>query len=443
MIRGQRSKLACNLLLSILIVFAASEFVVRGPVRFLHAASFNDFISPYVQTRAWMKGDDPYSSQNLVRLWPPEAERFDFLSRDLADGTLVLKRGIPTAYPLTAFLLIAPVAALPWNVAHPLWLAITLLSFTLTIASLLSIAKLLPWTKATVVFVALALALAPFHTAFAAGSIVLLAVTASAAAVWAATSHRDLFAGVLLAVAIGLKPQIGLPFCFYYLVSRRWRIGSIACGIVAVLFVLAWARLSSNGTSWFQSYLYDNQILFAPGSLGDFAEGNSMRFGLINLQVAAYTLLHSRDWANLTAMVVAGTAGLTWLWLLLKKRSNNLLALSALVVISLLPLYHRFYDATLLIFPLAWSMTALRGRLHRSATAVLLLLVLVFFFPAGSALEYLQATGHFAAMQHYWWWNTIVLPHESWSILLLSLVLMHAMQTSSLSPEIYSADTSS
>ena len=56
--------------LLLLVLLAASEFIVRGPVRFLRAADFNDFISPYIQSRALVKGMDPYSPEVLVRLWP-------------------------------------------------------------------------------------------------------------------------------------------------------------------------------------------------------------------------------------------------------------------------------------------------------------------------------------------------------------------------------------
>ena len=428
----QHFKLVCNVLLGILLLCAGAEFVVRGPVRFAHAASFNDYISPYVQTRAWMQGEDPYSSQDLVRLWPPDADHPVFLSRELADGSLVLKRGIPTAYPLPAFVLNAPIASLPWHIAQPVWLVITLLSFVVTVASVMSVAKLLPWARRSFVFLALALALAPFHTALAAGSIVSVAVAASAAAVWAAGREHEILAGLLLAAAVGLKPQIGLPFLFYYLIRGRWRIPVLASGTVALLFAIAVARLTWSRTPWLQSYLYDNRVLFASGSLGDFTEKNLLRFGLINFQVAAYTVLQNRGRAIIAALAVAACAGIVWLFLLSKHknkdRNADLLGLSALAVIGLLPLYHRFYDATLLIFPLAWSLTALRGRSGTIAKGTLLVIILVFLVPGGAALQRLQEAGHFAALRNYWWWNTLILPHESWSILVLALLLLRAMQ---------------
>lgn len=428
----QRFKLVLDVLLGILLLCASAEFLARGPIRFAHAASFNDYISPYVQTRAWIHGDDPYSPQDLVALWPPEADHPEFLARELNDGSLVFKRGIPTAYPLPAFVLNAPIAFLPWHLAQPMWLVITLLSFVVTVASVMEIANLLPWRRRSFVFLALALALAPFHTALAAGSIVIVAVAASAAGVRAAERGHEVAAGVLLAVAVSLKPQIGLPFLFYYLVRRRWRVAAVTGGTVTVLFAIAVARLTISGTPWLQSYLYDNRVLFAPGSLGDFTENNLLRFGLLNLQVAAYTLLQNRQRANIAGLSVAVLAGIIWLFLLSKRKDNNrdtdLLGLSAVAAISLLPLYHRFYDATLLIFPLAWSLTAVQGRLREIAKGILVVVVLVFLVPGGAALQRLQEAGHFAALRNYWWWNVVIQPHESWSILLLVLLLLSAMR---------------
>jgi hypothetical protein len=49
-----------KLLLVLLVVLATSEFVVRGPVRYLRAADFNDFIPLYVQSKALIAGMDPY-----------------------------------------------------------------------------------------------------------------------------------------------------------------------------------------------------------------------------------------------------------------------------------------------------------------------------------------------------------------------------------------------
>lgn len=417
-------------LLIIFLVLASAEFVVRGPVRFVRARSFNDFISPYIQTRAWMKGMDPYSPRNLVALWPADAEKAVFLTRDLADGSLVMKRGIPTAYPPTSFVLLSTVAWLPWRVAYPVWLAISLLAYAATVFSLASIIGLrwLEWR--TYLFLALALALAPFHTGLAAGSIVIVAVGACALAVWAAARQGSARAGILLGVAVALKPQIGLPFLVYYLLRGRWRILAPAVVVIAILAGAAIFYLASNHTPWVDCYRYDNKVLFASGSLGDFTERNPIRFGLINLQVLTYLFLSDRGMANVLALVIAGAMGVMWLMLLRRGGGRNeLLDLSALTVLSLLPVYHRLYDASLLIFPLAWSLTAWSSRLGPLAKGILLL-TLIFLVPGGSALEQLQHTNFNVALQHSWWWMRFVMTHQVWALLFLSVILLEAMRAS-------------
>src|SRR5262249_28050801 len=107
-----------------LLIFAVFAFAVRGPLRFAGARDFNDFISPYIQSRAFLMGLDPYSPEVLVRLWP--AHHFNFLDKDLAEGSLVINHGIPTAYPITCLLFLVPFALLPWPVAHALWLVLNL-----------------------------------------------------------------------------------------------------------------------------------------------------------------------------------------------------------------------------------------------------------------------------------------------------------------------------
>jgi len=378
-----------------------------------------------------MKGMDPYSPANLVALWPRDAEQFSFLKKDLADGSLVLKRGIPTAYPPTSFVLLAPLAWLPWNVAHHVWLGISLLAFGLTVLSLLSLIDFQWQEKRTCLFLALALALAPFHTGLGAGSIVIVAVGFCALGVWAADRQWNVAAGVLFGIAVGLKPQIGLPFLVYYLLRRRWRVVTTSVTVFAILAATAVFHLAMNHTPWFANYRYDNRILFAGGSLGDFTESNPLRFGLINLQVLLYTFVPDRAGANVVALVMAGALGLLWL-LLLRRRAGSkdeLLDLGALAVLSLLPIYHRLYDASLLIFPLAWSLAALPGSRKELAKGTLLL-ILVFLVPGGSALEQLQHTSYLVALQHSWWWTHLVMPHQVWTLLFMSLLLLLAMRPS-------------
>jgi hypothetical protein len=414
-----------------LLVLAGSEFLLRGPIRFAHAKDFNDFMSPYIQTRAWLKGADPYSPGNLVALWPRDANPPDFLKTDLADGSLVLKRGIPTAYPPTAFPLLASVAWLPWHVAHKVWLAVSLLAFGLTVFSLVAVNGFDWREKQTYLFLVLALALAPFHTGLAAGSIVIVAVGFCALAVLAANRQWNIAAGVLFGVAVGLKPQIGLPFLLYCLLRRRWRVVTTSVALLVILAGIAVFHLAMNHTAWMDNYRYDNRVLFARGSLGDFTESDPIRFSLVNLQVLLYSFVPDRAGANISALVITVVLGLLWLRLLQRGASNHdqLLGLATLTVLSLLPVYHRLYDASLLIFPLSWCLAALRRSQNNLARGTLVL-ILIFLVPGASALEQLQHKSHLVALQRSWWWAHIVMPHQVWALLFLSGLLLAAMRGS-------------
>jgi len=419
-----------SVVLWLLILLSGAEFIVRGPLRFAHARDFNDFISPYIQSKAWVKGIDPYSPANLVRLWPREAQQPEFLEQDLATRNLVLRRGIPTAYPLTALVVLAPMTVLPWPLAHAVWLSINLLGYAAMGVSLALLIRL-RWNEIrTYVFCAVLLALAPFHTGLAAGSIAIVVVSIAAVVCLAAARRHDILAGTLLAIAVSLKPQIALPFLLYFLLCRRWRLAGTAIGFVAVVAALAVLRLKITGGLWLANYLDDNRILFSRGSLGDFSEANPIRFGLVNLQVLLYVIVHNRAVANGLALAAGIIAGLWWLFLLCRRSANGqqLLALSALVVISLLPVYHRLYDASLLAFPLAWSLTELPGRVRRLAN-IAFCLILPFLVPGGTLLEQIELRGYVnAAVRSAWWWKALVMPHQVWVLAILSVVLLVAMR---------------
>ncbi len=416
-----------------LLLLSLTEFFVRGPVRFARSSDFNDFISPYVQTRAWIKGVDPYSPANLVALWPAGIQQFDFVKEDLAEGSLVLRRGIPTAYPPTAFVLLSPFAWLPYRVAFAAWLLASLLACAGAVLALTSVAQFHRDEKRTYLFIAIVLALAPFHTGLAAGSIVIVAVGACALAVWAVARNQDLAGGILLAVATGLKPQIGLPFVLYYFLRKRWRVAGAAVALLALLAATALLLLWLHHAPWLDNYRNDNKILFARGSLGDFTEANPIRFSLIDLEVLVYTFVPDRSLATVLAFVISGILGLAWL-LFFRSRApveSELLEIGALVVLSLLPVYHRLYDASLLIFPMAWSLSALRGDL-KALARITLVCMAFFLIPGGTVLERLQHSSYLHQAQQSWVWTHIVMPHQIWVLIVLSATLLQAMYRGSL-----------
>ncbi len=415
-----------------LLLLAGTEFVIRGPVRALQTATgFNDFLSPYVQADAFVHGLDPYSPQILLQRWPAEASHFLFLPREVANGSLVANRGIPTAYPITALVLISPFSLLPWSLAYALWFAINLILFAIMLWVLVELAGFsgdLYWAG-TILLVAGTLALAPFHTGIVTANVTLVAVELSVIAIWAARRRYEIAAGLLLAVSAGLKPQIGLCFLFYYLLRRRWRICGIAAALLACGAAFGLLRLELGHTPWLSNYLSDNHILLETGVLGNFTPINPTRFGLINLQVALYPIVGSVRVTNAVAMAVGAFLLAVWIVSVVRRESRDdveLLDLSAIAVISLLPVYHRFYDATLLVLPLCWALISFRRA--RKVAVVSLLLMLPFLIPGGTLLETVEIGGRIpTGLRGHWWWDGFVMAHQVWTLLFLGILLLREM----------------
>jgi hypothetical protein len=187
--------------------------------------------------------------------------------------------------------------------------------------------------------------------------------------------------------------------------------------------------LSTTHTPWFENYVRDNRILLETGVLGNFTAVNPIRFGLINLQVALYPLIGSVEWTNIVARAVGIILLIGWLVGSAGKGDHENcepLELGALAVCSLLPIYHRFYDAGLLILPLCWAIVSF-GKTRRLAVAALLLMA-PFLLPGGTILETLQTNGHVPDwLANHAWWQAFVMAHQVWALLLLSLLLLGAM----------------
>jgi len=170
----ENSRSFSSVVIFALMALVAIEFEVRGPWRALHSVGeFNDFISPYVQTRVWLAGQDPYDLTVLARAWPYQRSSLD---------TSLVARGIPSPYPITGFPLLAPLAAISWEHANLLWLIAEGLFLALFLASLSSIATSTGAELYKKHFIFGALALAPLQTGFAVENMTIAAIALSTAA---------------------------------------------------------------------------------------------------------------------------------------------------------------------------------------------------------------------------------------------------------------------
>jgi hypothetical protein len=196
--------------------------------------------------------------------------------------------------------------------------------------------------------------------------------------------------------------------------------------VFAALYL--WLR----GASWIQDYLQNAKGFVSANSIDDFSSANPSRFTLINLQVPFFSLTGHSSSANYLALAVGGTLLLAWLYWVFKgdEQGSGLLPLGAIAIISLLPVYHRFYDAALLALPLCWCMSK-NVRRPRKITTIALVLMIPFLVPGTAFLQQFAAHSQLSnSMTCSWWWDRIVMPHETWALLFLSLILIYAMKLS-------------
>ncbi len=409
-------------LLFLLLVFASAEFVARGPLRIVRRASdYNDYTSSYIGAKAWIRGLNPYSNVVFWQLWKQSSN----VPVDDADEKESI--GSRTPYPWTCFLVLAPLSLLSATAASMLmgFISSALIVLSLWLLSGLPDLAQAPWQRW--LFLGCALALSPLHSGLGQINISMMAIAFVFLSFWAASTGRSFAAGVFCAVSGCLKPPIGLFLALYYLFSRQFRAFAITAGTAILLAAVAIGRLQLAGVPWLSGYLANTRLVLTD-PINAITEANPKRFQMINLQVLWYALAHNERLANELALGITALL-LAALVIAVTRRGGNVpasLQVSAFAAISLLPVYHRFYDASLLVFPLFWALSTV-AESARPYRRLVLVLLLPFAVPGAWALESLQNAGRIpAALVRTRWWEPLVLGHEIWAILLLAVVLVTA-----------------
>jgi len=415
-------------MVTLVLLISGAEFVGRGPARYLRESqNWNDFLSPYIQSDAWRHGRDPYSSRELIRAWPIEIPRPAFVDRDAAEGTLQKKRGIPTPYPLTALVVLSPFTTLRWKAAELLWSTLSIVLVSATFFALLALYNHGRLDVRGQLFLAAGLLLAPIHTGLATANPAMLAIGLSALALWATQSGKPWAAGVLLGLAVCIKPPIGACLLLYTCLRRDWKLVATAVALVSGAMLLGVWRMYVAGVPWLSSYLDCSRHIFERGSLADFTSGDPVRFNMVDLRILVYALFGNAPLAQALPLLCGAVLLAAWYYGITIDGKASGLDLSTLFSLSLLPIYHRFYDAALLVWPVCWTILAASQKTIRT---IAIILIMPFFVPGGVLLQGLAERGYIpVSIADRWWWQAIVLPHENWSLLLLCFLLIYSMHT--------------
>jgi hypothetical protein len=417
------------LVVALLLFVAFAQLAWRGPLSIRGHWNLIDFASPWASARQWLTGGNPYDNEPLWETWSASRGAFD------TDHTFWVALMPPGAYAV-----LAPFAALPAGVAGVVWLLVSAASVFAILACTLSLARIPAGSLTAWLLVAAALASAPVQTIVTVGQLSLPVIALAILAMWLARGGRDLLAGLALGLAAAVKPQLVAPFFLYYAFFARWRLLLPAAVLAFGINLLAVAPMQLRGIPWWADWSRNMQIASAPGGPNDPTASGPWRNQMIDLRAWFYTLTEAHHLVTAKALLVSLALAAAYVALLARRRQRGPrhdapLALATLAALTLLPVYHKMYDATLLVLALAWALRALQGPGPRGVAVATLLALCVFLVPFDFLPLLMKRTNALDALSQTWLWRVVIFPHHALATLATALCLLYAFWRSVRLPE--------
>lgn len=415
---GETRRVFGLILVALLLTLSLAKFIYQDVRRLAYPV--NDLTTPWVSAKAWTHGQNPYGdSPELAKIW---ADTRTTPQNGCTDYVCILSR-FPMAYPPSALVLLAPLGTLHWSTAVYTCLAGSTVLFVAML--LLLVQRLqLPWSDPRKLFlVAFALAFAPLHSGIHESNLnTVIVACLCAAVVFMAT--RPCLSGTALALAICLKPQVAFLFFAYPWLRRKWRTAFTALGVSAAISAVSAIWMSVHHVAWLKGYLGALSAYSSPNSNSSFYAPGPGKFQLLNLQVIAYQLTHVPAISNAVSLALFALLALLAAFLIVSRVSeNNEAAGIAIVsVLTLLPVYQRFYAAALLIFVMYWAVEHWPER--RAKVALVLMSALLLPLASMTQQGRLAAFVEDHHLDSHLFWNLILMPHVIWIELILLLMLL-------------------
>jgi hypothetical protein len=336
--------------------------IARGPLL--------DFKMAYSSARCLMSQCDPYNESDVLRTYRAEegADGVE-LERDL----LVVKRVV---YPPSTFVVTVPFALLPEGAAQALWIGLIAAGFVLGAVLMWSAAA----DQAPILagaLVCLCLVSSGSQLSFANPGC--LVVGPCLAAAWCLVEERFAVAGVVcLAVCLALKPHDAGPVWLYFLLAggvyrrRAWQ----SLGVAAALSLPAIVRVMVVAPGWIGELRANLAAFMARGSMNDPGPAAAWGHGtctITDLQSIFSVFRDDAHFYNLASYMVCAPLLIAWAVVTVRSRGKNAwLGLAAIAALSMLPVYHRQYDAKLILFavPACAMLWAASGRMAKIAVGV-------------------------------------------------------------------------
>jgi hypothetical protein len=311
-----------------------------------------DFRVVYYSARCLLDNRDPYNPNDLNITYRTQG------GETLGDNAQIRRSErmynyLPTAFPITL-----PFALLPFGLAHWFWLGFTAGSLVLASFSMWDIAaRSAPLAAGILV----GLSLANSELFLILGNPAGIAIALCVIAVWCISQERFVFAGTIcFALSLMLKPHDGGLVWLYLLFSgatnrrRAWQ----TLALVVLFSVPGILWLFHVAPAWVHEL---QSILVTYSSHGDVndpgpASMASHGIGMVICLQAVISLIRDNPgFYNPLTYLICGIPLVAWLVKVARSSQEayvSWFALAPIAALTMLPVYHRIYDARLLLLSL-------------------------------------------------------------------------------------------
>ena len=403
----------------LLLGVAIAQLGFRGMQRVRSEIPLWDFASVYAAARTWTRGGDPYDRSAVLKTWQ---EAGAFANRDASY--------FATVYPPSSLLIVAPLGLLSAPAAMCVWLVVTSALLVLQLSVLAELAGLSWKDSRSLIFLGASLLSAPLQFGILSGQLSMPAISLCAIALYYVNQNREVTAGVLLGVACALKPQIGAPFFVYYFACRQWKVAIpllLFGGGIGLTSIIA---MHASNIHWLGGWTQSVAATQQRGAVNDYGWTNDFRDEIVDLRILLVSFIHNLRVLQITIGFVTLMLIGWYCWIVAQARSlinhrtkHQLLLVAAVCAISLLPIYHRVYDVTLLTLAFAWAMAELDGVRQKMARSLMIPMAL-FLIP----FDIVEAVGRrihkLGMLTHSAGWQTFIAPHYAWGLAAVTIMLL-------------------
>jgi hypothetical protein len=334
-----------------------------------------DFIGSYYSAHCLLRRCDPYNPNDVLRTFRAEGGE-----RSLSDP---VTRDIITRYlyPPSAFAVMVPLSLMPWTTAHISWAVLS--SCSLIIAAYLALD--LSFQGAPVLGGALiGYLLANSYVIVVLSNPSELVISLCVIGVWCFLRERFVAVGILcMALSLAVKPQIGGLIWLYFLLAggvfRKRALQTLLVTALMSVPLIVWVWVVA--PHWNEE-LHANLMHFsAKGGITDPGPSSETANELVNLQVIVSRFDDQPFVYNLVSYLLMVPLILSWVAITVGTRVSQakaMFALAAIAPLSMLPIYHHFYDTKLLLLTVP-ALSLLWVRRDRVSWIALVLTAGAFF----------------------------------------------------------------